>query len=427
VDAALVLFFAMTVVNLVLSTANAVANTTDGDYAYLIPASLYLLLFIAFIIYNRIRNDRTDSHATIGDLIWGLDDAVGSQVVFLLVSLGLIFWMNAVTNNLFAVYIPLFGQTIGMLSGKSGRIRLSITLVTIEAGALLYQIGFLDDVFHNRATFGEIVGISISVISFTTLIMVIMALIRSRMESEGLIQELRITHARLEAAQQKENEVAVLRERERMAREMHDVLGHALVLVAVKIEAAQRLLAVDPARGNQELEDTKELVRQSMSDLRTSLADLRGPSFDADAQPLSKALSAWATRTAQESKMQIECNFEPETDNLPPQVQDALWRVGREAILNVVKHARAHTLRLATFMKGGSAYLTIADDGVGIPRLREGSARLEVEGHYGIRGMRERIEAINGHLTLKPGQNERGTIVIASVPVTSLAREEGKE
>jgi signal transduction histidine kinase len=197
--------------------------------------------------------------------------------------------------------------------------------------------------------------------------------------------------------------------------------------VAVKIEAAQRLLAVDPARGNQELEDTKELVRQSMSDLRTSLADLRGPSFDTDAQPLSKALSAWATRTAQESKMQIECNFEPETDNLPPQVQDALWRVGREAILNVVKHARAHTLRLATFMKGGSAYLTIADDGVGIPRLREGSARLEVEGHYGIRGMRERIEAINGHLTLKPGQNERGTIVIASVPVTSLAREEGKE
>ena len=94
----------------------------------------------------------------------------------------------------------------------------------------------------------------------------------------------------MEEALAKEKEVAVLRERNRMAREMHDVLGHALVLVAVKIEAAQRLQAVDPVRATAELDATKELVRQSMTDLRVSLADLRSPALEADDQPLTQAL-----------------------------------------------------------------------------------------------------------------------------------------
>ena len=68
-------------------------------------------------------------------------------------------------------------------------------------------------------------------------------------------------------------------ERNRMAREMHDILGHALVLVSVKLEAAQRLQAVDQERANQEFNAVKDLVRQSMCDLRKSLADLRSPAI----------------------------------------------------------------------------------------------------------------------------------------------------
>jgi two-component system sensor histidine kinase UhpB len=98
-------------------------------------------------------------------------------------------------------------------------------------------------------------------------------------------------------------------------------------------------------------------------------------------------------------------------------MQDALWRVGREAILNVVKHARAQRAELNVFRKDGAVYLSVADDGVGIPHLADGTARLEVAGHYGLRGMRERLEALGGHLAIRPGREGRGTLVLASLPL----------
>jgi signal transduction histidine kinase len=202
-----------------------------------------------------------------------------------------------------------------------------------------------------------------------------------------------------------------------MAREMHDVLGHALVLVAVKIEAAQRLQAVDPARAAAELDATKDLVRQSMTDLRASLAELRAPVLTAGDTPLDQALRDWATRTAREGGFALECRFEPDAAALPAPVQDALWAVGREAILNVVKHARARHVELHIFRKDGAVYLSVGDDGVGIPHLADGQARLEVEGHYGIRGMRERLEALGGHLAIRPYREGRGTLLLANVPL----------
>lgn len=198
---------------------------------------------------------------------------------------------------------------------------------------------------------------------------------------------------------------------------MHDVLGHALSLVAVKIEAAQRLQAVDPERASAELDATKELVRQSMSDLRASLADLRSPTFEVGTKPLSQALREWSVRTAKEGGFSIEADFEPEIDALPAPIQDALWRVGREAVLNVVKHARAQRVEIYAFRKDDKAYLSVGDDGVGIPHLAEGSARLEVEGHYGLRGMRERLEALGGQLAVKPGHDGHGTLILANVPL----------
>jgi signal transduction histidine kinase len=254
-------------------------------------------------------------------------------------------------------------------------------------------------------------------ILFVVYIVMMTALIGSRLRSEALVVELRATKAQLEEALQTEKEVAVLRERARLAREMHDVLGHALVLVAVKIEAAQRLQSVDPARAAAELEATKQLVRQSMAELRASLADLRSPEFEAGGKPLSSALEDWATHIAGEGNFTIRCTVDPSTDKFPIPVQDALWRVGREAVLNVLKHARARTAELNLFTKDNEVFLTVSDDGVGIPHLADGTARLEVDGHYGMRGMRERVEALAGHLTLRPGRDGRGTMVIASVPL----------
>jgi two-component system sensor histidine kinase DesK len=292
--------------------------------------------------------------------------------------------------------------------------------VAAELLAFAYQAGVLAELQKagiGGLLEGNVLGLLLGISAGLAYMVLFDRLISSRIRSEYLVHELRATQKQLEEALATEKEVAVLRERNRLAREMHDVLGHSLVLVAVKIEAAQRLQAVDPERAAAELESTKELVRQSMTDLRVSLADLRSPTFEAGKMPLGKALGDWTARTAHEGELSVKFESESGVEALPAPIQDALWRVGREAVLNVVKHARAEHVEVHLFIKDGNVYLSVGDDGVGIAHLAEGTARLEVEGHYGIRGMRERLEVLGGQLTLKPGRDGRGTLLLASVPL----------
>jgi signal transduction histidine kinase len=394
---------------LVFTSILAFFDSNKG-YWFIIPVVLYGLLIYFFpkIIYQPGQGFSINWRVSI---YWRsrYSRPFIVRLFFIVASLGLIAWMNYYSSSFISLYFILFGHTIGLLDWKLG-----IPFYVVELFVMLVDNGLFDP---NTTDYGGLIGISISGITVLPTVIIIVALIKARHKSEELIRELTVTKAQLEEALAHEKEVAVLRERDRMAREMHDVLGHALVLIAVKIEAAQRLQTVSPERAATELEATKELVRQSMTDLRASLAELRSPALTDASKPLALALSEWATRTAREGHFAIECNFEPGIENLPVPVQDTLWRVGREAVLNIVKHARAKKVELNLFCKDNQVFLAVGDDGVGIPRLAEGQARLEIEGHYGMRGMRERLEALNGHLTVRPNPAGKGTLVLAAIPL----------
>ncbi len=407
IDAILVFFYVLILGLVAAFTGLAWTDPTLHGYEW--PVAAFVLLYAGFLLYNWTHRPAAGYH--LSDLLWGHHGQEGPQVVFVVLSLGCIAWMTARVDFFAWLYISLCSQTFSMF-----RLRLSVPLLVLELGVVGYQTGLIADLWAGRVPsdfWGSLVGMSFSVVW----VLLITVLLRSRMQSERLVQELQQTQQRLEAALVHEREAAALRERARMAREMHDGLGHALALVAVKIEVAQRLQAVDPARAAAELEATKGLVRDSMADLRASLADLRSPTLEADAGPLGAALTAWAARTAAEGSFQLRCTVEPAADALPAPIQDALWRVAREALLNVVKHARAGTVELHVFCKGDAVYLSVVDDGVGIPHLAEGQARLEVAGHYGVRGMRERLAALGGSLSIRPGPNGGGTLVLATVPL----------
>jgi signal transduction histidine kinase len=394
---------------LVLTSLLAFFDATRG-YWFIIPAILYGLL-IYFFPKLRYQPGQGFIIEWQTSIYWRSRyyKPFITRILFVAVSLGLITWMNYYNGNFVSLYFVLFGHTIGLLDWKLG-----VPAYLIEFFVLLVVNGLFDP---NTTDYGGLIGLSISCITVLPTVIIIVALIKTRHKSEELIQELTATKAQLEEALVHEKEVAVLRERDRMAREMHDVLGHALVLVAVKIEAAQRLQTVNPERAANELEATKELVRQSMTDLRASLAELRSPALADANRPLAQALQEWAARTAGEGHFAIECNFGPDLEKLPVPVQDVLWRVGREAVLNIVKHARAKNVELNLGRKDNQVLLSVADDGVGIPRLAEGQARLEIEGHYGMRGMRERLETLGGHLTVRPNPSGQGTLVLASIPL----------
>lgn len=223
------------------------------------------------------------------------------------------------------------------------------------------------------------------------------------------IVELRAAQRQLELAAARDVELAALRERNRLAREMHDSLGHALVLIAIKIEAAQRLQAIDSGRATAELDDTKALVRATMGELRSSLAGLRPPALDG--RSFRAVLTELAADLGRRANVDVSTTIADEADALERSVQEALYRVAQEGLANVAKHARARHAALTLALVDSAAWLEVADDGIGLD-----AAPRPDGAHYGIVGMRERVDALGGTLALgqRPGS---GTLLRVRIPL----------
>ena len=236
------------------------------------------------------------------------------------------------------------------------------------------------------------------------------ALIRERFQRERLFRELSEAHQRLRQSAAREADLATLRERNRLAREMHDSLGHALVSIAIKLEAVQFLYPVDARRAEAELGETTALVRSTMTDLRHSLAGLRPAALEE--QPLAEALAGLACEMGRRTGAEAACTIDERAALLDRATQEALYRVGQEALTNVVKHAHAQHVTVSLSLYDRRVVLEVADDGVGldaVARDGDGAAR------YGVRGMRERVEALGGTLTLGP-RTEGGAVLRATIP-----------
>ena len=254
-------------------------------------------------------------------------------------------------------------------------------------------------------------------------------LMRERIEREHVFssledahRQLGEAHRQLELSAEREAEFAVFAERARLAREMHDTIGHALVLAAVKLEAAQRLRAVNPERADHEIEVTKEVVRSTMSEMRATLANLRAPINEQ--APLGEALARRAREAGERAGFHVTYQLAPDLCELPAQAREALFRIGTEALTNIEKHARAREVSISLAQQGDVISLRIEDNGIGLltpVAAGKRTGKLEANqlssqpGHYGITGMRERAEALGGHLALTshPG---KGTIVEACIP-----------
>ncbi len=232
-------------------------------------------------------------------------------------------------------------------------------------------------------------------------------LTRTSGERGQLVQELRAAQAKLEAARQSDTELAALRERERLARDLHDSLGHALVAISVQLEAIQRLYRVDPERAAAQVDTLKDATRAAMDELRRSLAGLRASGLGD--RPLDDALRSLAVETGQHNNLEVACHIDAGSARLSPAVAEALWRVAQEALTNVARHAQARHVELRLSLTPQTAVLSVHDDGRGLPPVPDSGA-----GHYGLLGLRERMEGLAGTLSVRTAA---GVTVEARVPL----------
>lgn len=183
-----------------------------------------------------------------------------------------------------------------------------------------------------------------------------------------------------------EAELALAAERDRVARDVHDVLGHSLTVVTVKAELAQRLIDVDPDGAKGELDQIQSLSRSALAEIRATVAGLRVASLAEEIAAAETALTGAGIRG----------HLPDDLETVDPRHRVLLGWVLREAVTNVVRHSAATS---CTVTLGGTG-LRVTDDGCGISG-REGN---------GLRGIRERVADAGGTITVAPGASG-GTIL----------------
>ena len=202
---------------------------------------------------------------------------------------------------------------------------------------------------------------------------------------------------------------AVLAERNRIAREIHDNLAQDILGISVQLELVARLMpaAAETAKGH--LDRARMLVRNSMAEARRYVCDLR--SQELQKKDLPAALRDTTKRLTAASKIETVVEVAGPLRPLPVEVETNLLRIGQEAINNAVKHARANRIEVGLNFDTRKVQLSIRDDGRGFDP-REQIA----DGHFGLLGMRERAEQIGGVLSIDSAP-ERGTQIAVDVPL----------
>ena len=210
----------------------------------------------------------------------------------------------------------------------------------------------------------------------------------------------------LRKANEEVEHLAKVAERERIARDLHDVLGHTLSVITLKSELAGKLIDRDPQRAGKEIREVEEISRQALAEVRDAIRGYR-----------SKGLAAelvQAKATLETAGISVQCDAAT-TVQLPAMQESVLSLAVREGVTNVVRHARATNCRLHLEQHNGSCRLEIADDGQGFATM---------EGN-GLRGMRERVEMLGGSLERT---NQSGTTLVITLPLKEpRVREENSQ
>jgi signal transduction histidine kinase len=203
---------------------------------------------------------------------------------------------------------------------------------------------------------------------------------------------------------------AVLQERNRIAREIHDTLAQGFAGVSVQLEIVSRKLgpAADAAR--EHLDQARMLVRSSLSEARRSIWELRSQSSEIEdlASRLSKMAAQMGGPGQPKIAVQVRGAFRP----LPPRTEDELLRIAQEAVTNALRHAEASQIDVEIAFDPRLLRMTVADNGRG---FQPSGQTTGVNGHFGLKGMRERAAGIDAKLKLDtaPGAGTKLSIEVA--------------
>ncbi|HVT31959.1 MAG TPA: sensor histidine kinase [Rhodanobacteraceae bacterium] len=272
-----------------------------------------------------------------------------------------------------AVFLPLTG------------LRLRNSLLLIVAGLALYA--------------GELVLLGVPLQAIAIIIGVTLIISIAVCAANSAHREKRLRQAELKLSHDEIRRLAALAERERIGRDLHDLLGHTLSLITLKSELAARLFDRDPLAARREIVDVERVARDTLGQVRRAVAGNRAAGLAAELASAHLLLESGG----------VELDYETADGAvLPPDIETIFALTLREGVTNIQRHARATRARVTLAVDAREACLVIEDDGCG--RV--------IEPGNGLTGMRERLRALDGDLVVA-SERGRGTRLEARVALAA--------
>lgn len=298
--------------------------------------------------------------------------------------------------DFFAILLlPLCGQAVLIFPSRAASIWVIIFVLANIVGQI-HQFGWPQGMSFIVLYIGALVFVA--AFSFLTV-----EAEAARQKSEELLGELQEAHKQLQEYAGQTEELAIAKERNRLARELHDSVAQTLYGLTLQSEAAARKLAAGQTKAAEGyMRDIRQSALQTLQETRLLIFELRPPILEEEglAAALRARLEAVEARSGLKTHIHVA-----DIGRLPPHIEVGLYRLAQEALNNTLKHAQASQVSISLTRVEGKAILEVADNGIGFDPLLA-----ESQGGMGLRGMRERAEQLGAKLLIESAP-EAGTKV----------------
>lgn len=311
----------------------------------------------------------------------------------------IICWMAELPAMIFAIYMALLGEVIGLFGLKLSSLVASLYYMMLT----FINLQMLMDIGESTWLLIGIIPVIIFVILFVTLYQ---RQNDARESAMALAKQLEQANQQLSQYADQVEDLTIINERQRMARELHDTLSQGLTGIILQLEAVEAHLS------NQNTEKAISIVSNAMDQARSTLAEARNAIDDLRSshdKDLESALRLEVSRF--QNAADIVCDLEvEELSKIPEKTKHILVQNVAEGLTNIARHARATHVKVRASIMNGFLVVMVEDNGMGFDPDQVNS------GHYGLLGMRERLRLLAGTLEIRsfPG---KGTILEMKVPV----------
>ncbi|MFO1443809.1 sensor histidine kinase [Bacillus sp. Bva_UNVM-123] len=289
----------------------------------------------------------------------------------------------------FAFYIAYYN---GNIKNRIAFLILYIIHLVCTTISINYNFVLKDELFLKQLPFIIIIWISIILLPFN---------LYNKKKQEKL-------EAQLEVANKRIAELVKQEERQRIARDLHDTLGQKLSLIGLKSDLARKLVVKDPEQARSEMKDVQQTARTALNEVRKMVSQMRGIRVKEELVRIKQILKA--------AEIQYKFDGEMKLTNVSVFLENILSMCLKEAVTNIVKHSRATICEIKIEQTPNAISMVISDNGIGITEdddLSKGN---------GIKGMKERLEFVNGTLNIS---SNSGTTIKMKIP--SVVRQIEKE